>query len=45
MSLEEPGPIERWCELYPNKLPPNGGTVPIDLDEVRRYDRKYGRQR
>jgi hypothetical protein len=28
--------IERWCELNPGKLPEEGGTVPIDLDEIRR---------
>ena len=27
--------IEEWCELRLDKLPPNGGKVPIDLDEVR----------
>jgi hypothetical protein len=28
--------IERWCELNPGKLPAEGGTVLIDLDEIRR---------
>ena len=26
--------IERWCELYPKKLPEDGGTVDIDLSSV-----------
>jgi hypothetical protein len=28
--------VERWCELNAAKLPPDGGTVQIDLDEVAR---------
>ena len=28
--------IERWCGLYPESLPENGGTVRIDLNYVRR---------
>jgi hypothetical protein len=28
--------IERWCELYPAKLPESGGTIHIDLDEARK---------
>ena len=26
--------IERWCELYPQKLPDDGGTVDIDLSSL-----------
>jgi hypothetical protein len=26
--------IERWCELYPYKLPRDGGTVEIDLSSI-----------
>lgn len=26
--------IERWCELYPKKLPEDGGTVDIDLSSI-----------
>jgi hypothetical protein len=26
--------IERWCELHPQKLPEDGGTVDIDLSSV-----------
>jgi hypothetical protein len=26
--------VERWCKLKPDKLPPNGGTIRIDLSEV-----------
>jgi hypothetical protein len=28
--------IERWCALNSRKLPPDGETIHIDLDEVRR---------
>jgi hypothetical protein len=26
--------IERWCELHPEKLPEDGGTVDIDLSSL-----------
>jgi hypothetical protein len=28
--------IEKWCELFPGKLPKDGGTVDIDLNEVQK---------
>jgi hypothetical protein len=28
--------IERWCELNPDKLPSEGGTVLINLDEIQK---------
>jgi len=29
--------VERWCELRQDRLPPDGGRVEIDLDEVRKH--------
>jgi hypothetical protein len=26
--------IVRWCELNPRRLPKNGGTVVLDLDQI-----------
>ena len=26
--------IVRWCELNPRRLPTNGGTVVLDLDQI-----------
>lgn len=26
--------IERWCELFSGRLPKDGGTVDVNLDEV-----------
>ena len=28
--------IVRWCEILSEKLPQDGGEIPIDLDNVRR---------
>jgi hypothetical protein len=28
--------VERWCELRRDRLPPNGGKVAIDLNEIRK---------
>jgi hypothetical protein len=32
--------IERWCALYPKKLPLDGGTFKPDLNEVERLTDK-----
>jgi hypothetical protein len=29
--------VERWCELRRDRLPPDGGRVEIDLNEVRKH--------
>jgi DNA-binding NarL/FixJ family response regulator len=29
--------VERWCELKQDRLPPHGGTVKIDLNEVNKH--------
>ena len=26
--------IVRWCELHPKRVPENGGTVVLDLDQI-----------
>ena len=28
--------IAKWCQLYPDRLPKDGGTVDVNLDEVQR---------
>jgi hypothetical protein len=28
--------VERWCELHRRQLPDEGGSIEIDLNEVRR---------
>jgi hypothetical protein len=28
--------VERWCQIKRDRLPPNGGRVAIDLNEIRK---------
>jgi hypothetical protein len=28
--------VERWCQIKHERLPPNGGIVAIDLNEIRK---------
>jgi hypothetical protein len=28
--------VERWCEIKQDRLPPSGGRVAIDLNEIRK---------